>query len=239
MSHASEFLLTPQQRARWMRHDTAPLRKRFFFCERSLLTSEASWIPAIAPLEVKTSLARHVWQSAQTASSLRERIFELRFPSRVMEEEDTDRALIALFAAVRDSPSVPAFLLSVGRVLLPEMRNAYQSYLKASDRIADGPTHRFLTLAVVEKTEQIGAFESWIEASQSQKPEAWSEAAAWADEVGERLSAMGGVGIESPVSSVTSAPLPGARPYSVPIHPARDERFWPCRFYWPVAGNQR
>jgi hypothetical protein len=113
------------------------------------------------------------------------------------------------------------------------MRGAYQSYLKASDWIADGPTHRFLTLAVVEKTEQIGAFESWIEASQSQKSEAWSEAAAWADEVAERLSAVGGVGIESPVSSVTSAPLPGARPYSVPIHPARDERFWPCRFYWP------
>jgi len=216
-----------------MRLDTAQLLKRFFFCERSLLISEASSIPAIAPLEIKTSLARHVWQSAQTASSLRERIFELRFPSRVMEEEDTDRALIAVFAAVRDSPSVPAFLLSVGRVLLPEMRGAYQSYLKASDWIADGPTHRFLTLAVVEKTEQIGAFESWIEASQSQKSEAWSEAAAWADEVAERLSAVGGVGIESPVSSVTSAPLPGARPYSVPIHPARDERFWPCRFYWP------
>ena len=233
MSQASEFLLTRQQRARWMRLDTAQLLKRFFFCERSLLISEASSIPAIAPLEIKTSLARHVWQSAQTASSLRERIFELRFPSRVMEEEDTDRALIAVFAAVRDSPSVPAFLLSVGRVLLPEMRGAYQSYLKASDWIADGPTHRFLTLAVVEKTEQIGAFESWIEASQSQKSEAWSEAAAWADEVAERLSAVGGVAIESPVSSVTSAPLPGARPYSVPIHPARDERFWPCRFYWP------
>jgi len=233
MSHASEFLLTPQQRARWMRSDTAQLLKRFFFCERSLLIGEASWIPAIAPLKIKTNLARYVWQSAETANCLRERIFELRFPSRMMEDEGTDRALIALFAAVRDSPSVPAFLLSVGRVLLPEMRDAYQSYLKASDLIADGPTHRFLTLAVAEKTEQIDAFESWIEASQSQKSEAWSEAAAWADEVAKRLSVVGGVGIESPASSFTAAPLPGAKPYSIPVHPARDQRFWPCRFYWP------
>jgi Protein of unknown function (DUF455) len=233
MSHAPEFLLTSQQRARWMRFDTAQLLKRFFFCERSLLISEASWIPAIAPLEIKTNLARYVWQSAEIANSLRERIFELRFPSRMMEEEGTDHALIALFAAVRDSPSVPAFLLSVGRVLLPEMCEAYQSYLKASDLIADGPTHRFLTLAVAEKTEQIGAFESWIEASQSEKSEAWPEATAWTAEVAMRLSAVGGVGIESSGSSVTAAQLPGAKPYCIPVRPARDQRFWPCRFYWP------
>src|SRR6202167_1801237 len=151
MSQASEFLLTPQHRARWMRFDTAQLLKRFFFCERSLLVSEAAWIPAIAPLEIKTSLARYIWQSAETANSLRERVFELRFPSRILEEEGTDHDLIELFNAVKNSPSVPAFLLCVGKILLPEMQNAYQSYLKASDVIADGPTHRFLTLALAER----------------------------------------------------------------------------------------
>ena len=155
MSQASEFLLTPQQRARWMRSDTAQLLKRFYFCERSLLISQASWIPAIARLEIKISLARYVWQSAETAHSLRERVFELRFPSRLLEEEGADRSLIALFGAVRNSPSVPAFLLTVGKVLLPSLRDAYRSYLSASDLIADGQTHRFLTQAVADKTEQI------------------------------------------------------------------------------------
>jgi hypothetical protein len=233
MSHASEFLLTPQQRARWMRLDTAQLLKRFFFCERSLLISEASWIPVIAPLEIKTNLARYVWQSAETANSLRERVFELRFPSRMLEEEGADRALIALFDQVRNSPSVSAFLFSIGRVLLPEMREAYQSYLKASDVIADGPTHRFLTLAVAEKTEQIDAFETWIATAGTQNSETWSDAAAWADEIAKRLSALGGVGTESPATPTDSGPLPGAKPYSIPVHPARDQRFWPCRFYWP------
>jgi hypothetical protein len=233
MSHASEFLLTPQQRARWMRLDTAQLLKRFFFCERSLLISEASWVPAIAPLEIKTNLARYAWQSAETANALRERVFELRFPSRMMEEEGADSALIALFDSVRDSPSVPAFLCSVGRVLLPEMREAYESYLKASDVIADGPTHRFLTLAVAEKTEQINAFESWVATTVRPNSEAWSEAAAWTDEVAKRLSAVGGVGTESSASSIDTGSLPGAKPYSIPVHPARDQRFWPCRFYWP------
>jgi hypothetical protein len=232
MPHVSEFLLTPQQRARWMRFDTAQLLKRFFFCERSVLIAEASWIAAIAPLEIKTDLARYVWQSAETANSLRERVFELRFPSRMMEEEGTDRALVAIFDAVKDSPSVPSFLLSVGRVLLPAIRDAYQSYLQASDLIADGPTHRFLALAVAEKVEQVRAFESWIEGI-SQEIEAGSEPAAWADALAKRLSALGGVGVESAASSVAADPLPGARPYSIPVHPARDRRFWPCRFYWP------
>jgi uncharacterized ferritin-like protein (DUF455 family) len=115
---------------------------------------------------------------------------------------------------------------------LPALRDAYQSYLNASDLIADGPTHRFLTLAVTEKAEQISAFESWIE-GMSQKTEASSEAIAWADAFAKRMSAIGGLGVESAASSVAAEPLPGAKPFSIPVHPARDQRFWPCRFYWP------
>jgi uncharacterized ferritin-like protein (DUF455 family) len=233
MSEVSEFLLASEQRSRWMRFDTAQLLKRFFFCERSLLISEAAWIPAIASLEMKIGLARHIWQSAETANSLRERVFELRFPSRLLEEEGTDCTLIELFNAVKDSPSVPAFLVSAGRILLPALRDAYRAYLEASDAIADGPTHRFLTLALVEKAEQISAFELWIEAALSRNPEGRSEAMAWADEVAQRLAATGGVGVGPTVGSTPAGPLLGATAYSIPVRPARDPRFWPCRFYWP------
>src|SRR5215475_11840751 len=119
MTQDSEFLLSPQPRSRWMRFDTAQLLKRFFFCERALLVSEAAWIPDVAPLEIKTGLARFIWQSAETANALRERVFELRFPSRLLEEEGSDRALTELFNGAKDSPSVPAFLVCVGKVLLP------------------------------------------------------------------------------------------------------------------------
>lgn len=233
MSQASEFLLTSEQRARWMRFDTAQLLKRFFFCERSLLVSEASWIPSIAPLEIKTTLATFIWQSAETANSLRERVFELRFPSRLLEEEGNDRALTEVFDAVRHSPSVSAFLLSVGKVLLPALRDAYRTYLQASDVIADGPTHRFLKVALAEKTEEIAAFELWVETAKLENAEVHAEAVAWAKEVAQRLSAIGGVGVDPSVSSVPAGPLLGAKPYSIPVHPARDPRFWPCRFYWP------
>lgn len=216
-----------------MRFDTAQLLKRFFFCERSLLVSQAAWIPAIAPLEVKTGLARFIWQSAETAHALRERVFELRFPSRLLEEEGADHALIELFAAVKDSSSVPAFLLSVGKVFLPALRDAYHDYLEASDSIADGPTHRFLSLAVSDKTEQIQAFEQWAESAVSENPQLREAAHAWTDSVANRLQEIGGVGVGPSSSAAAAGPLPGARAYATPAHPARDARFWPCRFYWP------
>jgi hypothetical protein len=227
------FLLTSQPRARWMRFDTAHILKRFFFCERSLLVSQAAWIPAVASLDIKTGLARFIWQSAETAEALRNRVFELRFPSRLLEEEGTDRALIELFSAVINSPSVPAFLLSIGKVLLPALRDSFQAYLEASDSIADGPTHRFLSLAVSEKEEQIAAFEQWSESALACNPESREGALAWTQAVAKRLSDVGGIGIGPSSSSANVGPLPGAKPYINPDKPARDPRFWHCRFYWP------
>jgi uncharacterized ferritin-like protein (DUF455 family) len=233
MSQASQFLSSPQPRARWMRLDTAQLLKRFFFCERSLLVSEAAWIPAIAPLDIKIGLARSIWQNAETADALRNRVFELRFPSRLLEEQGADHALVELFGAVKDSPSVPAFLLSVGTVLLPALRDSYREYLEASDSIADGPTHRFLSLALSEKEEQIGTFEQWAQAALSVNPELRDSAVVWTRAVEDRLAKVGGVGVGPSPSAADAGPLPGSKPYVVPNQPARDPRFWPCRFYWP------
>jgi uncharacterized ferritin-like protein (DUF455 family) len=216
-----------------MRLDTAQLLKRFFFCERSLLVNQAAWIPAIASLDIKIGLARFIWQSAETADALRNRVFELRFPSRLLEEQGADRALIEIFGAVKDSPSAPAFLLSIANALLPALRDSYREYLEASDAIADGPTHRFLSLALSEKEEQISAFEQWAKSALSSHPRLRESSLAWTKAVADRLSQVGGVGV-GPSSSVSDAgPLPGSTPYVVPDRPARDPRFWPCRFYWP------
>ncbi|MGH9756463.1 MAG: DUF455 family protein [Candidatus Acidiferrales bacterium] len=234
MAQVPVFVSNPQSRARWMRHDVAQLLKRFFFCERSLIVASAAWIPAIQPLEIKIGLARYLWQSAETAHSLRDRVFELRFPSRILEEQGADHALIELFNGVRESPSVPAFLMSIGKVLIPALRDAYREYLEASDTIADGPTHRFLALALSEKTEQAGALVHWAEMSLSQNPDLRDEALAWSRAVAESLSSVGGVGVgPAPSGSASSGPLPGAKKFVIPDRPARDPRFWPCRFYWP------
>ena len=94
-----------QPRARWMRLGTAEILKRFYFCERSLVIGCSAWLPLIGALEPKTLLPLFSWQNAQTAHELRERIFELRYPSRSLEEEGADRSLVELFDELRNSPS--------------------------------------------------------------------------------------------------------------------------------------
>ena len=187
------YLSSQQPRARWMRFDTALLLKRFFFCERSLLVIMAAWIPSIASLEIKIEMARFIWQGSETANALRERVFELRFPNRLLEEEGSDHSLVGLINSVRDSPSVPALLSAVGHVFLPALRDAYRDYLDASDTIADGPTHRFLSVALTEKREQVDAFQKWAATSLTQHAALRESTAVWTHDLSERLVAICGI----------------------------------------------
>jgi uncharacterized ferritin-like protein (DUF455 family) len=225
------YLQGTAARGRWMRTDTAELLKRYFFCERALLRGKAAWLPLLSPIDIKTELPRFVWQSAQTADALRERIFELRYPQRSVVLGD-DAALVDLVAQLRDSPSAPAFLLAAGTVVVPALGDAYRQYLAVSDPIADGPTHRFLTLALAEKEEQAATISEWAERLLAADPSSATVARTWTERFAERLSACGGIGFDVPVA-VSTERLPGARPYAIPDRPARDSRYFNCRFYWP------
>jgi hypothetical protein len=151
MAISTRCLPGSPSRARWMRLGTAQILKRFHFCERSLVLSASAWLPHLAPLEIKTTLPLLSWQNAETAQALRERVFELRYPSRLMEVEGADAPLVRVFDQLRGAPSPAAFLLALGSTLLPALRDAYHDFLRCSDPLADAPTHRFLALALTEK----------------------------------------------------------------------------------------
>ena len=226
-------LKSHQPRARWMRLGTAQILKRFHFCERSLVVSCSAWLPLIGGIEPKTVLPRFSWQNAQTAHELRERIFELRYPNRDMNEEGADRPLVAVFDELRNAPSALAFFSALASVLLPAMRDAYEQYLSYSDALADAPTHRFLALALEEKCEQIEALGTWASQESARHPDDRAPTARWVSALQERLSALGGVGTDHAPPDLASGPLPGGHPYSVPTVPARDEQYHRTRFYWP------
>lgn len=233
LSHSSEHYPASQPlRGRWMRLDTAYLLKRFFFCERVFLLSQAAWLPKIPSLPVKLGLAEAIWESALAADALRERVFELRYPNRLLEEEGGDAALIGLYQNLVHSPSVEAFLLTIARVLAPALRDAYAEYLSLSDPIADAPTRRFLEIALADKRKQCENAERWsaeaLAAAGNNR-----EAQHWADAMADTMKGLGGIAVAEKPPSATLVPLQGSVAYSVPDKPARDPQFWPCRFYWP------
>ncbi len=226
------FLPGQHERGRWMRLDAARILKRYFFCERSLAISQAGWLAAIPDFDAKTLLPAFLWQDAMTAHALRERVFELRFPSRLLEIGD-DAPLVDVFDAARNAPSAEAFLLSLARLFKPAMLSAYREYEQLADDLADGPILRALRLAIEEKTEQIAALTSLANAALRGAPERVATAEAWVAALGERLVLAGGVSVEPPQTTVRTLDLPGQIPFALAEVPARDTRFHLCRYYWP------
>jgi uncharacterized ferritin-like protein (DUF455 family) len=216
-----------------MRIDAAKILKRFFFCERSLIISQAGWLAGLASFEAKTVLPHFFWQDAMTAQAMRERVFELRFPSRLLEI-DNDAPLIATFDETIHAPSGEAFVLSLARVFKPAMLAAYQDYLQQADNLTDGPILRALRVAVQEKADQIAALTRLSGEMLKAAPERRHEAEAWVAGLSERLGQVGGVSIETePQTPAQLADLPGRREFQLAEIPARDPQFHLCRYYWP------
>ncbi len=113
MNKVSEvYLPGGSPRGRRMRLDTASVLKRLFFCEETLIVSQAGWLLSIASFDIKTTLPRLFWEDAMTANALRDRVFELHYPSRLMTIGE-DEALIAVLQAAADAPSVEAYICSI------------------------------------------------------------------------------------------------------------------------------
>jgi uncharacterized ferritin-like protein (DUF455 family) len=213
-------------RARLLRLDTATALRRFWHLERALIISLGGWVPSVACLETKAALAEAAWRSSLTADELRERVFELRFPDRALAR-DPDGALVELFEAIANAPSPRAYLDLLASDALPALEQAYRRYLELSDPVADGPSHRFLTLAVQEKREQITAF-----ARASHNETGDERDVPWCEALRGRLRGLGGVPVDAAVNEVGSFGDPGT-PHEIPDLPARDPRFAQVRFYWP------
>jgi uncharacterized ferritin-like protein (DUF455 family) len=232
MSLTNFYLRGEQPRARWKRLDTAQILKRFFFCERSLIVGASAWIPHLHDLDVKMAIPYYCWQNAETANDLRERVFELRFPSRMMDHEGADRPLAALLAEIRNAPTATAFFTAWGSALTA-LRDAYQEFLDRSDPLADAPTYRFLELSLREKEKQIATLAGWAEHESARDLANRPLSENWITGFSNQLEALGGVGTDTAPPDLRMTPIPGSRQNSVPDLPARDPRYWPCRFYWP------
>jgi uncharacterized ferritin-like protein (DUF455 family) len=233
MDVANLYLSSDQPRARWNRLDAAQILKRFFFCERAVIVSASSWIPRLARLELKLEVPLLCWQNAETANALRQRVFELRFPSRLMEHEGADKPLADFLNLLRQAPSERAFVQALANVVLPALRDAYCEFLAYSDPLADAPTYRFLELSIREKDKQIADLRRYLTEATVDEFESESVDREWVSDFDEQLKILGGIGTDrAPADRIITLPR-ASRSWDIPDRPARDSRYWFCRFYWP------
>lgn len=218
------------ERGEYMRYDTAVFLKRFFLIEQAMVIGEAAWLPEMPYFEMKTLLPKMLWEDAMTGNMLRERVYELRFPSRMLEV-GTDLPLIEFIRSCYKAPNPLAFLMVVARLLKPAIQNAYGTYLQLADEIGDGPTYRFLRLAIQEKGNHIEMIESFIGmVIGDESAETVKAADEWLKGQDELLQSIGGIGLNAP-NAISVAQ--SAEPYKPLETPNRENAFRKVRFYWP------
>ena len=125
----------PPTRELRVRLDTAQALTRLFYVEQAIALGAGAAIPHVAPLEQKAELARVAWVSALAADALRERVFELRYPTRFLDEQAEELG--------GDLPS-----------LVARARDGYRAYLAQADELADGPSIRIVEAALRDKESQ-------------------------------------------------------------------------------------
>jgi Protein of unknown function (DUF455) len=197
--------LPPTQQLR-ERVDTAQVLTRFHYLERALALAAGGWIAGTASLDTKAALARAAWQQTLAGDAFRERVFELRYPSRFLEE-GADAPLIRVYEAGIDAPDADAFL--AGYVLLLEdLSSRFGMFLSRTDELDDGPTGRILRQAMADTEEQIITLGHAL----------GSDPGSWPDELSRALKTL-----ERPTGT----------PFRLAEQPARDERYLASSFYWP------
>ena len=130
----------PATRDLRIRLDTAQALTRLFYRERAVVLACGGWIPRVAPLEHKAELAGAAWESALAADAVRERVFELRYPVRFLDEQAEELTV-----------ATPREL----RSLVSALRDDYAAYVQAADELADGPSIRIVEAALRDKSRQL------------------------------------------------------------------------------------
>jgi uncharacterized ferritin-like protein (DUF455 family) len=132
----------PPTRELRVRLDTAQALTRIFYREHAVVLACGRSIRHAPSLDHKAELGRTAWESALAADALRERVFELRYPTRFLDEQAEELSL-----GTADEL----------RSMLAELRGDYADYLQRVDELADGPSRRLVEAALQDKERQIGA----------------------------------------------------------------------------------
>jgi hypothetical protein len=112
------------------------------YLEVQLLEMLGGWCHTMPPLQIKAAFGGHVYDHAQAADLLGERLEQLRSRRDSQEPGTDDFARLCEAVWLLDDPL--ARLTAVYRVLEPHLVSAYVYHADATDPLADTPTVRLL-----------------------------------------------------------------------------------------------
>ncbi len=123
---------------------TAKRVRNLRYAEEWTMMGLAGWLATIPELPVKTGLGKVIWEGAQAADMLGNRLPELRCGRRSVESsEPANQAFADLIQDIMgpESPDLTIEkLVGVFDVLKPHLIEAYELHSRQTDQISDAPT---------------------------------------------------------------------------------------------------
>lgn len=202
--------------------ENAQRLRRFAYIEQRLMFLAARHLQSVPEWELKHALGRHLWEDAEHATALRERIVQLRTSRGVLDKAPDEQLAVLMDEAEHAEGSVE-IVATVYGALKPALLKAYEQHLATTNPLVDFPTGRILRLLIAEEREQL-AWGTEALNELTTDPSAAVDAERWSAHLRRYLAAAGGVAGDAPRaeklppqrSSVPNGPLP---------FPARDRRF--------------
>ncbi len=133
---------------RWDVESTARRIRNFRYAEEWTMLMLGGWLATIPEIPVKTGLGKVVWETAQAADLLGQRLPELRCGRKAMQTSESPNQGFADFMQEVARPELPEQsiekLAGVFDVLKPHLIETYENTMRQTDQIADAPTIEIL-----------------------------------------------------------------------------------------------
>ncbi|MFQ5699241.1 MAG: hypothetical protein ACE5IL_13270 [Myxococcota bacterium] len=133
------------------RYDVESVARRvrnFRYAEEWQMMMMGGWVATIPELPVKTGLGKVVWETAQAADMLGNRLPELRCGRKSIEASESANAGFAKFIEAVSEPERPDLtlekLVGIFDVLKPHLVEVYERTARETDPICDAPTIEIL-----------------------------------------------------------------------------------------------
>jgi len=136
--------------------------RRFAWVEERLLFIQAAHLTSVPEREFKSLLGHYLYQASGHADAFRQRLKEMRVP-RPKIGSSPDEALTRLLDEAlhaRSSDELAAALVWLKR----ELRDAYVSYLAATNSLADTASVESIEVFVQHETRAVAALEAYVQA---------------------------------------------------------------------------
>lgn len=202
---------------------SAAFLRRIELIHRKLVYLEAAHVVLRHLWELKAALGRHLYEDAEAAAALQERILDLRQNSGVLDREP-DLRLSLFLDELLQARSDEELLVGLYEILKPALLAAQKTYARTTQQIVDQPTVRLLRTSIADLEEQVAWGQRAVQNLVDERGRR-GEVTEFAERLRGYFSAAGGItGDELGAAAAAGRRWRSGSPIELPANAIRDER---------------